>query len=87
MTTSWISVREAWPDLGRKNILVTDGDITVRAWTVRKETHFYKHGIVLPAHTRSYFKIEYITHWIYIRNLPFDEFFMFFPRGNRVGLK
>lgn len=78
----WIPINHAWPLLGRKALLVTDGDLTVRAWTVRKPSRVFPYGIVIPEDCHTYFKSDYITHWIYIKNMNHADYFAFFPRGN-----
>jgi hypothetical protein len=78
----WISITDRWPDPGRKHILITSGDLTVRALTVRIPTKSYPMGIIIPEYARSFFKHSDITHWIYVANLPYMEFLHFFPNGN-----
>lgn len=84
LVSSWIPIKEAWPLIGRFPLLVTDGDLTVRAFTVRTPSRSFTYGIVIPEACQDYFKSCYITHWIYIKNLAYQDYLKYFPTGNHA---
>jgi hypothetical protein len=85
--TMWVPIDEAWPAIGKKPLLITDGDFTIRAFTVHQPNKAFPYGIVVPEYAHNYFKSKYITHWIYIKNLNYMEYLMYFPKGNHEARK